>query len=534
LSGHKRASRRTKAPPPLPRRDRGVDVLSRGFAREAEFRQGVYESGGRPTLYDPVFTRQRVPEAVLRHEEVHQNLALQTFHGVATLILNKYARVAEAGASLAACEDTQWYVQETGATYAELAFIQRVAPLDFSGSIDALPSAATKGDPYREAFDFATWILPLDDDARHERNDPRTLVIGALCSCSMATAILRELARADFDDARFASWIRNNSPDARFDQIGRAAGPGVFRELATVAGARLGQGRPTPQLVRELFDDLSITMLTHVQGLTAEPLSELEAQAEAAVSRLRQTCPEFVFDVGEALHPTGPLFTESPDKRKLLAAQFRFDDPTTNVDLWLEACQRAGGLHVISGKPDAGMDPSISFVCIPSFPGNPVPDDLRVRLRPEQFFDCVKRFPGFPNVMTMIGDGWLYWASYLGVLSRRNWARKRVQAAIRITVHLSLSLDLGAHLLAYENLGEGGRVILLELDQGGGVALFDNPRVNAVYAIQKFNSALALGELRKLLARLDVTPIKDPTSVVDFELLYWIIQREFNAPAPSA
>jgi hypothetical protein len=449
---------------------------------------------------------------------------------VLTLILSNYARVANAGASLAVCENAQWYVQEAGATYAELAFIQRAAPLDFSAAIEALPSAATGGEAYREAFERARWLLPLDAEARRERNDPRTLVIGALCSCSMATACLRELADRDFDDERFASWITNHSPDGRFDQISRATGPGVFRELADVAAARFSERKPTPRLVRELFDDLSSAMLAHVPGLTAEPLSLLEAQAQAAVSRLRKTCPEFTFDVGPALHPSGPLFAESPDKRKRLQEEFRFDDLATDIDGWLRACQQAGGLHIISSKPDPGITPSIAFVCIPSFPGNPAPDDLRVRLRPEQFFECVKRFPGFPNVMTMIGDGWLYWRAYLDVLPRNDWVTERVQAAIHITVHTSLSVERLVRLLAHENLGEGARYILLELEGGGGVALFDNPKVNAVYAMQRFDSAVALGELRRLIAGLELTPIQDPASVVDFELLYWIIQREFGTP----
>lgn len=204
------------------------------------------------------------------------------------------------------------------------------------------------------------------------------------------------------------------------------------------------------------------------------------------------------------------------------------------LDGWLQACQQAGGLHTISGRPESGAAPSIAFVCIPSFPGNPVPDDLRVKLRPEQFFECVKRFPGFPNVMTMVGDGWLYWRAYLDVLAQDDWVTKRVRAAIRITVHKSLSLELLARLLAHENLGEGARFILLGLEGGGGVALFDNPKVNAVYAIQKFDSALAMAELRKLIGALGLTPIEDPKSVVDFQLLYWIIQREFGIPRQQA
>lgn len=203
------------------------------------------------------------------------------------------------------------------------------------------------------------------------------------------------------------------------------------------------------------------------------------------------------------------------------------------IDLWLQACQQAGGLHMISGKPDAGKAPSIAFVCIPSFPGNPIPDDLRVRLRPDQFFECVERFPGFPNVMTMIGDGWLYWNAYLAVLPETDWQVMRVRSGIRITVHTSLSLERLIRLLAHEDLAEGARCILLGLETGGGVALFDNPTVNAVYAIQKVDSEPALVELRNLLARLDVKPVEDPRSIVDFELLYWIIQREFSVPGQS-
>lgn len=200
------------------------------------------------------------------------------------------------------------------------------------------------------------------------------------------------------------------------------------------------------------------------------------------------------------------------------------------IDDWLRECQRAGGLHMLSGSPDPGQAPSIAFVCIPSFPGFPVPDDLRVKLRPEQFFECVRGFPRFPNVMSMIGDGWLYWNAYLSGLPHRSWVRRRVAKAIRITVHRTLSQELLVRLLAHESLYDGVRCIVLGLEDGGAVALFDNPKVNAVYAIQKIHSPLALAELRRMLVPLEVTPIEDPRSIVDFELLYWIIHREFTVP----
>jgi hypothetical protein len=303
--------------------------MSHGFAREGFFRQGEYEPGGQPTLYDPAWTRQRVPEAVLRHEEVHEDLALQTFHGVLTLILQAYGRVANARAALTACYREQWVVQELGATYAELAFVQRVAPKEFAACVDALPSAAHGGEPYREAFDFANCLLPLDQAARRERSDPRTLVIGALCSCSMGTACLRELASSGFDDARFASWITSNSPNTRLEQIANAAGPASFLEMTQIVAKRVSVSQPTQRFVHELFDESSKAMLARVPALTAEPLSQLEAQARAAVDRLRKDCPAFAFDLAESLRPHGPLFTESPEKRKLLNEQFRFDDLAT-------------------------------------------------------------------------------------------------------------------------------------------------------------------------------------------------------------
>jgi hypothetical protein len=313
----------------LPKLNMRFDAMARGFAREGIFRQGEYEPGGQPILYDPAWSRQRVPEAVLRHEEVHQNLVLQTFHGVLTVILQAYGRVANARAALTACYREQWVVQELGATYAELAFVQRVAPREFAACIDALPSAAQGGDPYREAFDFVNWLLPLDEAARREWSDPRTLVIGALCTCSMGTACLRELASSGFDDARFASWITGNSPSTRLEQIAHAAGPPAFLEMTRDVAKRVSVSQLTHRWMRELFDESSKAMLARIPALTAEPLAQLESQAYAAVDRLRKDCPAFVFDVAESLHPRGPLFTDSPEKRKLLGQLFKFDDLDT-------------------------------------------------------------------------------------------------------------------------------------------------------------------------------------------------------------
>jgi hypothetical protein len=132
--------------------------------------------------------------------------------------------------------------------------------------------------------------------------------------------------------------------------------------------------------------------------------------------------------------------------------------------------------------------------------------------------------------MTMVGDGWLYWDAVLQQFPDDHWARRRVEQAIRITVFRTLSLELLDRLLLHQGLYTGARWILLGLEGGGGVALFDNPKVNAVYAIQKINSELALNDLRDFITRRNMEQIQDPQSVTDFELLYWIIEREFSTP----
>ena len=121
----------------------------------------------------------------------------------------------------------------------------------------------------------------------------------------------------------------------------------------------------------------------------------------------------------------------------------------------------------------------------------------------------------------------------MSALPESNWVRKRVEKAIRITVFRSLSSELLARLLLHEKLYDGARYILLRLEDGGGIALFDNPKVNAVYAVQKITSDPALAELQDFIARNNVEEIKDPRTVVDFDLLYWIIEREFSIPAQS-
>lgn len=309
----------------FPRASFDFDVMSRAFAREQGMMQGAYRIGGRPTLYDPKWMRQRVPAAILRHEEIHQQLAQNTSHGIFTLILTSYARVANARKSLEACGREDGIVQEMGATYAELACVQRISLEHCAASIESLPSVADGRPPYREAFDFARWLLPLEDAARHERFDPRTLVIGALCSCSMNTPCLRYIAESGFDDDAFAAWLTKHSPNKRLEQIAMAAGPASFREMKEAVATLITERMPTLPMVRELFDRLSASMLSHAPTLAVERIDELEQQARAAVVRLQRDCPEFEFDVEASLRPTGPLFTDAIERRKQLGQQSGFE-----------------------------------------------------------------------------------------------------------------------------------------------------------------------------------------------------------------
>jgi len=62
----------------------GRDIFS--FNRAALVTLGFYEPGKTPTLNDPVFTGARFPAAVLVHEEMHQNLMINTTFGAFTQI----------------------------------------------------------------------------------------------------------------------------------------------------------------------------------------------------------------------------------------------------------------------------------------------------------------------------------------------------------------------------------------------------------------------------------------------------------------
>ena len=58
----------------------------------------------------------------MRHEDMHQQLTINTHHGVLTQLLTQLAKAEQGQEALTICLDEQWSVQEIAATFAELIF----------------------------------------------------------------------------------------------------------------------------------------------------------------------------------------------------------------------------------------------------------------------------------------------------------------------------------------------------------------------------------------------------------------------------
>ena len=119
----------------LPRLHRRLVSARPGFYREAGTRLGFYEAGGAPQIIDPLWNAVRLPEAVVRHEDMHQQLMINTHHGVLTQLLTQLVKEGQGQEALEICRDEQWSVQEIAATFAELMFVQRESPKDFEDEV---------------------------------------------------------------------------------------------------------------------------------------------------------------------------------------------------------------------------------------------------------------------------------------------------------------------------------------------------------------------------------------------------------------
>jgi hypothetical protein len=526
----------TEAPPPfvLPRLSQRLAADAFGFYREAGARLGFYEPGKRPQIYDPIWTESRSPEAILSHEDTHQQLIINTHHGILTQLLARRSSDGQVQQSLRSCLEEQWSVQELAATYAELSLVQQTLPQQFESTVSELPTMVLDQPPYRELFQAAHKLLPIEKGGTPEDNISRANVILVIAACSLQTGCLVELASAEFVDAEFAMYLRRESPHLRFEQIARSLRPSGILELARDTARRL---RSSPELEprqaqKQALDSLINEIRRVMPEVPIQSPNSLESQSAAAIERLASRAKRTILlPESEGLSPE---FVDSPEKRRKIEEFLRVDNGFDRKQLseWLKECAATGGdLHLILGLPESQGAP-FSAVCITTSPLISSPDDLRSMIEPAELLELLRPFERFPKVVTFVGDAWLAWYDLFRLLPRDSWVHQRLNDAIRICVHRRFSIDLLRELLQFEDLGRDASAFVFSLSRSLYVGCFASEDVPRVYALQKIPSDAALRLFNEFLDELDIGVFKNPLlEVPQFELLKRIVVREFTDPA---
>jgi hypothetical protein len=517
----------------LPRLQSGDAADGEGFFREAGARLGFYEPGERPLIYDPTWTGTRSPAAIAFHEDVHQQLTINTHHGLLTQLLASPSRAGQAPAALRACLEEQWSVQELAATYGELTMVRLTQPAEFDAAVRSLPTSLLRRPPYRELFDVGRKLIPLSDGQDRSEAAARHLVMQGVAACGMQTRCLRDIAETGFIDADVAAYLRRVSPHVRFERIADAlASDGMMRLVGGVA-----------ELLRSATDDpardAAINQLVerHVvagtPGLELEGFGDLRAQGEAALEAMNRAGIGASTEVRERRHGLSPAYVDSPEKRRKIQEQFpyrRIDQAA--LDQWLRAADVPDTMvYLVLGMPGGDAAP-VSAVHVSTSEGVATRDDLRGGLAPHELINALMPFPRVPRCVCFAADAWRAWYQLFGSLPAGSWVHQRFGVAIRICVHRELSEEALHRLLQFEDIGADARAIVFQLSRGLHVGCLLNPGNPGAYCLQKIPSSAALRLFDGLVEQAGIGRVEDPErEVAHLAFLRRLVPREFVDPS---
>jgi hypothetical protein len=512
----------------LPRLGAGLAAEMYGFYRDGSQRLGFYSPGGQPEIYDPLWTRTRSPESILVHEDVHQQLTINSHHGILAQILSSLAKSGNGRRALRVCIEEQWSVQEVAATYAELATVQRFKPEDFDAAVRLLPKQILNQPPYWDLFRSVNEVLPLQASTEPETSIAQLDLILTLAGCAMQTRCLAKFSSAGFNDEDFASYLKQESPHLRFERIVSDLGSETLRDFAEDAAVhlRLVPGLPESQIIA----DYMTRIVSKMRGFPIEPFDTLQLQAEAAMAAFNKMGDRSLISRPDRKVPS-PAFVDSPEKQRRLQEFLRTGPAAPSLPDWLLRSADIGGdVRLILGSLSPEGAP-FAAVCIAKSPNTPVPDDLRSTLPPETLLDALKPYKAFPQMVSFLGDSWMEWYAILGGYPHNSWVHKRLSDAIRICVHRKLSVDLMQRLLDFEDIGQDARGFVFGLGNGLYVGCIFSPSNPQAYALQKIPSEIALGLFNKFLSDRAVRRESNPERAVPhFKLLGSMARREFEDP----
>jgi hypothetical protein len=513
----------------LPRLAPSTRVDDTSFYREAASRLGFYEPGERPSIVDPTWTANRAAQATVAHEQVHQQLTINTHHGLLTQFLIVLARDGLANASRRACLDEQWSVQELAATYSELAFVRRTMPAEYAASVRGLPTAMLDQPPYRELYERAEELLPVDVELATAERVTRDLLVLALTGCAMQTGCLRVFVALPFDDEAFASYLHRESPHRRFEEVVTTIGAAELQAMARDAAAQFA-GDADMQLVMRVIAEFAHDITRRVRNVPIEDAATLAKQAQAAKTMMEVIRSGTPVEIRPEGLRQRPEFVDSPEKRKRIRELLPYNAVDTRaLDEWLRRCEQLGGdVHLLVGGAGLQGTPFAAVCILP--PGAPEQlDDLRGSIDPPRLLSSLEPFAKVPLAITFAAGAWLEWYQLFSEIPRSSWVHARMMRAVRICAHRKLSHELVAQLLEFEDLKQDAGVVLMQVSPELFVGCFASPSNVGAYALQKIPSRAALAEFEEIVNALQV-PMIEPAGVPHLELLKRIVRREFVDP----
>ena len=352
---------------------------SPGFYREAGTRLGFYEAGGAPQIIDPIWNAVRLPEVVVRHEDMHQQLTINTHHGVLTQLLTQLAKAEQGQEALTICLDEQWSVQEIAATFAELIFGAGPEPEGLrrrsrpSADSAALSQVVRRGQQPGAAGSHSRGHAPGPRGRDH--GDRRIQSANELSDNTGGTGRRRS--------ANSGLSARGITGTARFERLVAAlAGTGIdelLRIAATDPPADTDPATGAAQRMARLLETIS----RRAGSVVIAPPDTLASQAERVMARFLGA--EGGGGVGSLPQGIPPEFVDSPEKQGRLRDYVHPSVNPGDLAAWLPRCEASGGeMHLIVGMPAPDGCP-FSAVCM-THPGQGLapPDDLRGAMPPRR------------------------------------------------------------------------------------------------------------------------------------------------------